>query len=679
MSEQQPPWDPYGQQEQRRREGQPSFTPNSQYEPPYGQPPYQGRWPTGPPGGQQAYRGPGYDYGPQPPRKRPRKRTQWVRNVLAGIGAVVVASAVLSPISTGGSGGRSSAVTSSSPAARPAAARTGATFSGSGHENTPRFTVTAAWKLTAAAQGSGDYGAWALSQGDMPHSITSGLGDTLAQAEAAAVQACEAAGGGSGGSGGCYARSWFENAYSSFAYDASGGYWGVSDASTSADADSLALSYCEQSGAKDCGIVGRAQTASPSPTSPSGAVIQATPSYGVWAISPSAQIAGWGAGDTIQSAQQAAAVSCEQDGGVAAECSVYGGWVENGYSAIDMGANDTWSISVDGSPSQATDLAQHECQTVKAVGLACALKGSGSTEDPWVARNLGWIDQPTTLPTQSSPTFVCVTGPKANSSCLQPGAGVPQRQNLGFMPPDWLTSPVTGGCVLEFVPGIDALDLLENIGDAVRLDESSGNWFVLLTQAMADVAVDDCTTLAYYVLTGKPVPQNLDSSQGADLRPSRDTLDSANLPTRDAGIQSLFQPVPESQLKALEKLPFLHQRFGYAVAQVGSAAAVSRQYPAGWSAGTQKSVVCQSQGDGYRCNWRFQLKGTSHSGYVLIAVTGNSYRLAKVVQLAQAAARPVTTTGLNPLWYVLIAVAALAVVIAIVWLARRRRTRAMAR
>src|ERR1035441_4014546 len=106
----------------------------------------------------------------------------------------------------------------SSPPPTPAAGDTVAAFSGSRQEDTSRFTVTAAWKPAATAQGSGDYGAWAWSEGDMPHSITSGLGDSLAQAETAAVQACEAAGGGSGGSGGCYARAWFENAYSSFAY-----------------------------------------------------------------------------------------------------------------------------------------------------------------------------------------------------------------------------------------------------------------------------------------------------------------------------------------------------------------------------------------------------------------------------------------------------------------------------
>jgi hypothetical protein len=39
------------------------------------------------------------------------------------------------------------AATHSSPAARSAAVRTVATFSGSGTEKTPRFTVTATWKL----------------------------------------------------------------------------------------------------------------------------------------------------------------------------------------------------------------------------------------------------------------------------------------------------------------------------------------------------------------------------------------------------------------------------------------------------------------------------------------------------------------------------------------------------
>jgi hypothetical protein len=126
----------------------------------------------------------------------------------------------------------------------------------------------------AAAKGPGHYGAWAWSEGDMPHSIRSGLGDTLTQAETAAVRACEAAGGGSGGSG-CYARLWFEDAYSSFAYDASGGSWGFSWTKSSAKADSQALSECSTaSGATDCAIIGRART--PSPTSPRGAEVQPT-------------------------------------------------------------------------------------------------------------------------------------------------------------------------------------------------------------------------------------------------------------------------------------------------------------------------------------------------------------------------------------------------------------------
>jgi tetratricopeptide (TPR) repeat protein len=120
----------------------------------------------------------------------------------------------------------------------------------------------------AAPNGIGDYGAWAWSDLDMPSSIRSGLGDTAGKAETAAVQACEAAGGGSG----CYAHVWFENAYSSFAYDAKDEKWGYSWTKTSAKADSSALSYCGS--AKDCAIVERAQT--PDPTSPRGSEVQAT-------------------------------------------------------------------------------------------------------------------------------------------------------------------------------------------------------------------------------------------------------------------------------------------------------------------------------------------------------------------------------------------------------------------
>ena len=46
----------------------------------------------------------------------------------------------------------------------------------------------------------------------------------------------------------------------------------------------------------------------------------------------------------------------------------------------------------------------------------------------------------------------------------------------------------------------------------------------------------------------------------------------------DAGTPRLFQQVPKSQLTSLKGLPFLRQRFGYAVAEIGSAAAAARQY-----------------------------------------------------------------------------------------------------
>jgi hypothetical protein len=107
----------------------------------------------------------------------------------------------------------------------------------------------------------------------MPHSIASGLGDTQARAETAAVRACETAGGGSTGVGGCSAHVWFENAYSSFAY-ASNGSWGYGLAKSSADADSVALSECKQVGGTDCVIAGRAHT--PNATSPYGAQVQPT-------------------------------------------------------------------------------------------------------------------------------------------------------------------------------------------------------------------------------------------------------------------------------------------------------------------------------------------------------------------------------------------------------------------
>ena len=256
---------------------------------------------------------------------------------------------------------------------------------------------------------------------------------------------------------------------------------------------------------------------------------------------------------------------------------------------------------------------------------------------------------PTTLPTQPSPTFVCVTGP--GGSCLQPGAGLPVPQTWAPTPPGWLTSPVTGGCVAEFL-SLDAVELyklFDLMGGAIQFDESNGNFFVRLAEGL----VDNCSQLGYDVLTGKPIPQNLDFTQGAAPQ-SGTVLDSLTRPASPAAAPSLFQPVPESQLASMEKLPFLRQRFGYAVAQVGAAAALSQKYPAGWGAATQKSVVCRPQQGGYRCAWSYQLSGAHHSGYVLVAVTANNYRLGKVAEVAQAApASP--ASSLSPLWYISIA------------------------
>ena len=279
---------------------------------------------------------------------------------------------------------------------------------------------------------------------------------------------------------------------------------------------------------------------------------------------------------------------------------------------------------------------------------------------------------PTTLPTQPSPTFVCVTGP--GGSCLQPGAGVPVPQTWAPTLPGWLTSGVTGGCVAEFLTldEVELWTLFEKMGDAIQFDESNGNFFVLLSAAGL---VDNCSQLGYDLLTGKPVPQNIDFTRGAASPQNGTVLDSVIRPASPAAAPSLFKPVPESQLASIEKLPFLRQRFGYAVAQVGAAAALSQKYPAGWGASTQKSVVCRPQQRGYRCAWSYQLNRAHHSGYVLVAVTANNYRLGKVAEVAQAApASP--ASSLSPLWY--ISIAAVVVVVAIVVAVLRRRRRATA-
>ena len=277
---------------------------------------------------------------------------------------------------------------------------------------------------------------------------------------------------------------------------------------------------------------------------------------------------------------------------------------------------------------------------------------------------------PATLPTQPSPTFVCVTGP--NGSCLQRGAGLPVPQTWNYTPPGWLTSPVTGGCVAEFLSldSVELYKLFELMGGAIQFDESNGNFFVRLVKGLAD----NCSQLAYYLLTGKPVPQNLDFIPGA--APQIGTvLDSLTRPASPAAAPSLFQPVPESQLASMEKLPFLRQRFGYAVAQVGAAAALSQKYPAGWDSATQKSVVCRPQQGGYRCAWSYQLNSTQYSGYVLVAVTPENYRLGEIAQTAPRS----PASSISPRWYIPIAAVVVVIVaIAVAVLRRRRRATATA-
>lgn len=98
---------------------------------------------------------------PQPAGRRAsrRRKSHWVRNVFAGIGALVVLIVIIAVATSKGSGSdtaapaASSAPAASAAAAKPAqsakaaVARTVATFTGSGQSNTPRFTVTATWKL----------------------------------------------------------------------------------------------------------------------------------------------------------------------------------------------------------------------------------------------------------------------------------------------------------------------------------------------------------------------------------------------------------------------------------------------------------------------------------------------------------------------------------------------------
>lgn len=157
----QPQWNPYGQQDPGRWQGQPPYQgqpyPGQPYQgqPYQGQPPpYQGQ-PYPPP-----YPGPGY--GPQAPP--PRRKSHWVRNILAGIGAVVVASVAISALSSHGSGvsvtpsgnsGTAGSTATAAAAHKAGAARIGSYFDvGDGEGATYRVTLV---KVIDPAQGADQF------------------------------------------------------------------------------------------------------------------------------------------------------------------------------------------------------------------------------------------------------------------------------------------------------------------------------------------------------------------------------------------------------------------------------------------------------------------------------------------------------------------------------------------
>lgn len=158
------PWGPgqYDPRQHQQRLGQPP-----PQDPPQGQPwPQQGyQPPQGPPGWQQPGYGQPPPWGPlpgyQPPQPPPRK--PWVarHKVLTGLiafGCLIVIGVAANAGSSSSSSAANTATQAaapSTPAATTAApspsptptVHTVATYSGSGIENTPKFTVTDTWKL----------------------------------------------------------------------------------------------------------------------------------------------------------------------------------------------------------------------------------------------------------------------------------------------------------------------------------------------------------------------------------------------------------------------------------------------------------------------------------------------------------------------------------------------------
>jgi hypothetical protein len=158
----------YPQQPYDQLPRQPSFAPDPQYGTPVGQSPYLGhpQYPGTPYGQHPSPQTQSYGQQPGPPSghhgRPPRKswpRRHKVLTVLGGLVALIIIGSIAA--AAGGGGNQASpsapaaaessptAAASTSASATPAAAtaRTVATFSGSGQENTPRFTVTDTWKL----------------------------------------------------------------------------------------------------------------------------------------------------------------------------------------------------------------------------------------------------------------------------------------------------------------------------------------------------------------------------------------------------------------------------------------------------------------------------------------------------------------------------------------------------
>jgi hypothetical protein len=151
---QQQPYAPQYQPSAPQYQPQPQFTQPQQYQPPQYQPPRYA-----PPQFPPAQYPPQYppQYAPQPQRRR-----HTARNVLAGSGALIAVIIVISVAANSGHSTQTAGQTAGSPqgaapakAAAPgqpaakaaAVAKTVATFSGSGVQSTPPFTVTPTWRL----------------------------------------------------------------------------------------------------------------------------------------------------------------------------------------------------------------------------------------------------------------------------------------------------------------------------------------------------------------------------------------------------------------------------------------------------------------------------------------------------------------------------------------------------